>query len=472
MDAPQAESGRGKLGTLDATLLVMGGIIGVGIFFTPAEVAQHVPHTGGFLAMWVLGALVALCGAATFAELGGTFPRSGGWFEFLREIYGPFVAFLFAWVILGVVATGAIAVIASFAGWMIAGLVPAWAGVPWAPFALAVTIVLGMTALVGCGIKVGATVQNLCMILKLVAIAALVVGGIAFFTPGPEIAGAANSTATGAGAVPPGAPAPGGITLAGILAAFLPVFFAFGGWQHLCYVAGEVVDPRRTLPRAILFGVAGVGLTYLLVNVAYERVLGIEDLATTEGFAAEVARRTFGDAGERALRAAMAVSAIGVCAVNVIVTPQILVALSRSGLFFRPFGRLHPRTGAPVRALLVQLVVILGYLVWSHADLFVDYDPDAHVMNPDALASSVVFAEWIFHALTAWGLIRLRRLRPDLPRPYRSFLWPLAPALYLVTAGAVLIGNVATGPWILSGLGLTVCAAGAVVYLPWRRVVG
>ena len=444
-------AGRRKLSLADATLLVMGGIVGVGIFFTPRDVAALVPVPWLFLTMWILGAGIALCGAATFAELGGTFPRSGGWFEFLREIYGPFVAFLFAWMILGVVSTGAIAVIASFGAGTLVGLLPGLAG-PWSEPALGAAIILVLTGITLGGIKLGATFQNLCMLTKLVAIAALVVAGLVFFSPGVPAA-----------EPPPPVAVPESLW-AGAIAATLPVLFSFGGWQQVCYVAGEVEEPSRNVPRAILLGVVGVAVTYLLVNAAYLRVLGTDGLAADPGFAAEVARLSLGERGERALRAAMAVSAIGVCAVNIIVTPGIYVGMARSGLFFKSFGRLHARTGAPVLALCTQAALALAYLGWSHAG--------SETMDTDTLTGSVVFAEWIFHGLVALGLMLLRARRPELPRPYRSLAYPLAPALYLVTATLVVFGNLWASPFARTGIGLGVLLAGALVYRPWRAYLG
>ena len=442
-----------KLSPLDATFLVMGGILGVGIFFTPAQVADLVPHPVAFFGLWLAGSVVAMCGAATFAELGGTFPRTGGWFEFLREIYGPFVAFLFAWVVLGVIVTGAIAVIASFGVSMFLGLF----GVedPRLHLALAATALIALTGLMLFGVKVGATFQNVCMVTKLTAVAALVAAGLAFLGEG---------AAPAAVAVAP----PADVTATALAAASLPVLFAFGGWQHLCSIAEDVRSPQTTVPRAILWGVGGVAVAYLLLNAAAVRGLGMEGLAGERDFAGLVAERAFGQAGARAVRAALAVSALGVCAVNVIVNPAIYVALAKQKLFFARFAHRHPRTGAPVWALGLQLALALVYLTWSHLDAFVEGGAG---MSIDTLTGSVVFAEWIFHGLVAWGLIRLRSRRKDLPRPYRSLAYPLAPALYLAAALAVVVGNLATGPGLQTAIGLSVLAAGAAVYGPWRRLM-
>lgn len=435
-------------------MLVMGGIVGVGIFFTPSQVAQLVPNTWGFFAMWGLAAGIALCGAATFAELGGTFPRNGGWFEFLREIYGPFVSFLFAWVVLGVVSTGAIAVVASFGISMFLGAF----GVEneGLQLALAATLLVALTVLTMFGIRAGARFQNACMVAKLTAIAALVVGGVALFSP--EAATTASAAAAPAAA----------FSWKGMVAASLPVLFAFGGWQHVCYIADEVEEPQKTVPKAILLGVLGVGITYVLANLAYVRVLGIDGLATTDGFAAVVAERALGPSGAQALRAAMGVSAVGLCAVNVIVNPSIYVAMARSGIFFRSFGRVQPRTGAPTFGLLAQLAIALGYLLWAHAGVFFELGEGA--MTIDVLTGSVVFAEWVFHGLVAWGLIRLRARHPELPRPYRSLAFPLAPALYLATALLVVVGNLTSSSGLTTGVGLGVLAAGAALYRPWRSL--
>lgn len=443
-----------ELGLFDATMLVMGGIIGVGIFFTPARVAELVPSGPAFFGMWVFGALVALAGAATFAELGGTFPRYGGWFEFLREIYGPFVAFLFAWVILGVVATGAIAIVASFGAEVLLGL--AGDVNPRVHLAVAAAILCGLTLLAMLGVRVGASFQNLCMLAKLVALGALAVAGLLLLAP----AGGAEATAS--------APASAGSSLGwgSVPAASLSVLFAYGGWQHVCYVGDAVRDPGRVIPKAILLGVSGVGVVYLLINAAYVRVLGIEGLASTQDFAAVVAERILGGSGGKALGLAMGVSAIGLCAVNVIVTPSIFVGLARGGLFFRGFASLNPRTGAPVAALFVQLLLALSYLAWAHSETLLGVSFEG--MNVEKLTGSVVFAEWFFHLLVAYGLIRLRRLRPDLPRPYRSFAFPLAPAVYLVAAACVLLGNLAASRGPETAVGGCVLLAGAAVYPPWR----
>ena len=442
--------GGGRLSTLDATLLVMGGILGVGIFFTPQAVAERVPEAWAFFCVWAFGGAIAVCAAFTFAELGASFPRSGGWFVFLHEIYGRFVAFLFAWVVLFVVSTGATAAMTVFCAEMLHRALPELFPGPGSSGhrAVAAAIVLAVTGVTMCGVRRGALLQNLCMVLKLLAVAALLVAGFTLLEAPADAADAAMDAGASSGSRS---------LLGGMIAALLPVFFSCGGWQMVCYIAPEIRDPARTLPRAIVVGVLGVVLLYLLLNLAFLRGLGLEGVAADTGFAAELARRAFGPAGERWLAAGMAVSALGVVAVTIIASPWIYVAMAREGLFFRSFARLHSRTGAPRLALAVQAAVTLVYLYASGLAFLVD---------------SVVFVEWIFHGLVAMGLILVRRTRPDLPRPFRSPAFPAAPLVYFLAALVVVGGNLWQAELSLKLSGLGTVAVGALVYLPWRARAG
>jgi APA family basic amino acid/polyamine antiporter len=440
-DAREPASERRLLTPFDATMLVMGGIIGVGIFFTPRAVAQAVPATGPFLLLWVVGGLAALSGALTFAELGGTFPRAGGWFVVLREAFGPFVAFLFASVVLCVISTGATAVMMEIFVGNLHGLVPGVgdSGSPSAMAIGAVTIV-AVTLAAAAGSKTGAGVQNAIMLLKLFAILVLCGGAFFLATPAPETAREAAN---------------GGSALRGFFPALLPVLFAIGGWQHVCYLAHQVRDPSRNVPRATVLGVVGVIVVYLLINSAYLRVLGIEGLVEDTRFAARTAEAVFGPIGSRLLQGAIAISALGVCVVTLVAGPWMYVAMAREKLFFARFAEVHPRTGAPLAALAVQAVLCLAWWFLGNAEQAVD---------------AVVLVEWIFHALAAAALLRLRR-RADLPRPFASPLYPLAPLVYLGLAITVVLGNLTRADLRETGIGLGVLAGAALVYPVWRRLV-
>lgn len=449
-----------KLTLLDATLLVMGGIIGVGIFFNPHTIAARVPEPVPYLLLWVFGGLVAIAAGFTFAELGGTFPRAGGWFVYLRAAFGRPLAFVFAWVVLCVQSTGAIASIAKFCASKVRVLVPSWfedasasaaSGGVGGETLVAALLVASVTAVALTGVKRAALVQNACMVTKLLVIAALIVGGLAFVGRGDAPGAAAAESAPTAG---------GGVVLA-----LLPLFYTFGGWQLLGYVAPEIRDPVRNVPRAILLGVLGVVVVYLAVNASYLAVLGIDGLARDADFAQTLSVSAFGQLGAKLLAAGMCVSAFGICVVNIITTPWLYVAMAREGLFFESVGALDPKTGVPRRALLLQAALTCVYLLFTL----------------DFLVDSVVFVEWIFHLLAAAGLLLLRVRQPDLPRPYRSPLYPLAPLVYLAAALVVVGGNLlAPGtrtvnvlgvPIELRVLGLSIVFAGALAYRPWRALV-
>ncbi|MEO0652068.1 MAG: amino acid permease [Planctomycetota bacterium] len=447
-----------ELGTFDATMLVMGGIVGVGIFFTPGTVAGLLPAPGAFLGAWALGGLVALFGALTFAELGANIPAAGGWFVYLVRAFGRLPGFLFAWTILGVVSSGAIAVIASFCATQVASLT-AWVGEDGSPSHLVfgVGVIVGLTGIALCGIRLGATVQSAVMVLKLTAILALGVAGLAVGL------GASSSPVVSTAAVPD---APPGL-LAGLAAAALPVFFSYGGWQNLCYAADRVRDPRRTLPRAILWGVLGSVGVYLAVNGGYLAAFGTAELAQRPDFAAALAERVLGPPGRAALQAAMAVSALGVCAVTILLTPGIYVAMAREGLFFAPYGRLVGARGVPVAALLTQGAVALGYLAWSESDAWLGTSSgEVGGMDFETLTGSVVFAEWIFHAAVAGALLRLRRR--DGFEPLRGRLARIAPIGYLLAALGVVAGNLAATSGLQVTVGLTAVGAGVVAFGVWQ----
>lgn len=438
-----------KLTQFDATMLVMGGIIGVGIFFKPPDVATWVPETWAYFTMWGLGALAALAGAMTFAELAGTFPRTGGWYVYLREGFGSMVAFLFAWVVLLVVSTGACAGVADFFALRVGDLTGIDVGAqdappPWSRRLIAASVVLVITGVAMRGVKTGAVFQNLCMLAKLLAIGILVLVGLAFFQD-PPLDTKLDPEKLKSGSL--------GVRMIG---ATLPVLFTYGGWQLLSYIAPQVEDPQRTLPRAIVVGVAGVGVVYLLFNAAYVRVLGMGGILSGNA-ASKLAVATLGDVGGQFLTAAMAISALGFLVATLIATPGIYVAMAREGLFFEAVGRSHARTGAPAVALTIQAGITLGYIL-LHSSLEKD------------LANSVVFAEWIFHGLVAAALLWVRAKQTGLERPFRSPLYPLFPTIYLILATAVVVGNLATNEWKVIRIGLIVLAVGALVYAPWRRV--
>jgi len=424
-----------RLGFFSATMLVIGGIIGSGIFLNPAVVAARVQTSGLTLAVWGLGAVVALMGALVFAELGGRRPRAGGGYAYLREAFGPLPGFLYAWALLLVIATGAAAAVAmTFAGYAVAllGIGPA-AQRPMAAGALVFLTLLNIV-----GVRPAAWSQNIFTVLKLLAIAILV-GAALLAAPAPVATVAAVR--------------PEGSLLLLIGAALVPVLFAFGGWQQTNFVAEEMINPERNLPRALILGVGVVAVTYLLVNVAYLKALGVTGLATSIAPAADTMAGVAGDAGRTLIALGIVASTFGFLNLVVLVSPRVYQAMARDGLFFESFARLHPTWRTPVTAIVFQGTWAVILLYSGTYGQLLDY---------------VVFADWIFFGLTAATLFVLRRRDGERPVPFRVPLHPVTTVLFILAAIYVVVGSITSNPGnAMIGSGLLL--AGVPVFLYWRR---
>jgi APA family basic amino acid/polyamine antiporter len=438
VDAPApAPALRRELGLASASLLVVGGIIGSGIFFTPAEVGRALPTSAWILGVWAAGGLVALAGALTFAELGAMLPEAGGPYVYIREAFGPLVAFLHGWMILLLIASGAIAAVAlSFAGYL-ARFVPI--GGVGGPLGVAAITIAAVTLTNVLGVKPGTFAANVFTVSKIAALTALIVAALAI-TPLP-LAGPASA---------PPAPPP---LLNGLSAAFVAVLFTIGGWQQTNMVAGEIRDPARTLPRALMLGIAIVIVIYVGANLAYLHALGRDGLASSSAVAADTAQRVLGPAGATAITVAAMLSIFGFVNVALLANARVLYALGRDGALFPAAARVHPRFGSPHVALLLLGGWSIVLLVATGGSL-------------GALLSGVVFADWVFFGLAAAAVFRLRRLRPDVVRPYRVAGYPWLPATFVACA----VGGVAAS-WVaeprMSLAGTAMLAAGVVLYW-WR----
>jgi APA family basic amino acid/polyamine antiporter len=438
VDAPApAPALRRELGLASASLLVVGGIIGSGIFFTPAEVGRALPTSAWILGVWAAGGLVALAGALTFAELGAMLPEAGGPYVYIREAFGPLVAFLHGWMILLLIASGAIAAVAlSFAGYL-ARFVPI--GGVGGPLGVAAITIAAVTLTNVLGVKPGTFAANVFTVSKIAALTALIVAALAI-TPLP-LAGPASA---------PPAPPP---LLNGLSAAFVAVLFTIGGWQQTNMVAGEIRDPARTLPRALMLGIAIVIVIYVGANLAYLHALGRDGLASSSAVAADTAQRVLGPAGATAITVAAMLSIFGFVNVALLANARVLYALGRDGALFPAAARVHPRFGSPHVALLLLGGWSIVLLVATGGSL-------------GALLSGVVFADWVFFGLAAAAVFRLRRLRPDVVRPYRVAGYPWLPATFVACA----VGGVAAS-WVaeprMSLAGTAMLAAGVVLYR-WR----
>jgi len=423
------------LGLFSATMMVIGGIIGSGIFLNPSVVAARMGSREGTLLVWLLGAVIALLGAFVFAELGRRRPLAGGGYAYLREAFGPLAGFLYGWALLLIMATGAIAAVAmTFAGY--ATDLFGWpaARQPW----LAAGAIVFLTGLNVVGVKPAAWTQNLFTVLKLLAIAVLVVAALA---------APANPVQADAVVADPGP------MLLAVGAALVPVLFAFGGWQQTNFIAEELRDPERDLPRALVLGVLGVVVAYLLVNVAYLRVLGPAGLAASSAPAAETMAGIAGDGGRRLIAAGIVASTFGFLNLVILVSPRVYQAMARDGLFFASFATLHPTWRTPVAAIMVQGAWAIMLLFSGTYGALLDY---------------VVFADWIFFGLTAATLFVLRRRDGDRVVSSLVPLHPWTTLAFVAAAAYVVLGSLMSNPGnALRGGGLLLL--GIPVFLYWRR---
>jgi APA family basic amino acid/polyamine antiporter len=422
-----------RLGLFSGTMAVIGGIIGGGIFRTPAAVAERVGSGGMILAVWIAGGVVALAGALCFGELGQRRPRAGGGYVYLRETWGPLPAFLYGWALLLVIASGAIAAIAvTFADYTLAltGLSRRFA------LPLAVAAIVFVSGVNYFGVRPGAVLQNLFTLLKLLALAVLVIAGLAAGLP-PT------------GPAPPAAPSAFG-------AALVPVLFTYGGWQQTNFLAEEMVNPERDLPRALLLGVAVVIATYLLANLAYLEVLGPAGLAASTAPAADAMRRAIGPAGGTLISAGVAVSTFGFLNLVVLVTPRVFQAMAADRLFFPWLARLHPVHRTPAAAIGLQALWASALALSGSFSQLVDY---------------VAFADWVFFGLTVAGLFVYRRRDRAAGTPSGAFRvpgYPWTPALFVAASIFVVVSSVMATPRnALIGTGLL--ALGVPVFWYWSR---
>jgi len=459
------------LGPFDATMVVVGGIIGAGIFINPYIVAQRLDTSALVLAAWIAGGVVALCGALTFAELGSLRPEAGGHYAYLRDAYHPLAGFMYGWGLLLIIESGAIAAVAiTFAQYALR--LVGNEGAATVPLAIAAIVVV--TVVNYFGVKPGSRLLNVFVVLKVAALVALIVAGLfmpaAEPTVGDQVSSAVGSVVGGAaevgnaigGAVGLQEPEPEpGIPLFIIAfgAALIPVMFSYGGWQNANYVAEEIKDPQRNVPRALIIGTSIVVATYVFVNFVYLQALGHEGLANTLTPAADTARQVFGPAGDRFIAAAIAISTFGFLDLTVLAPTRVYYAMARDGVFFGSVAKLHPKYQTPSLAIAIQSVWAIGLaLTGSYAQL-IDY---------------VVFADWIFFGAAAASLFVFRKKFPLAGRPagtFKTIGYPIVPGV-MVAAAVLIIASVLWSSPVQSGMGLVLLATGVPAFLYWSRKKG
>jgi len=418
-----------RIGLFEATLVVMGGIVGSGIFVNPSVVAQHVHSAPLILGAWVVGGVVALVGAFIYAELSERMPAVGGQYAYLREAFHPLVAFLCGWALLLVINAGGVAAVAvTFARYALE-----LTGAPIGETALAIVTIVGLAAINCLGVRSGSLVQGVLMVLKVGALVALIVLGWLFHRPPPSAVAAP----------PDGLLAFGG--------AMVPVLFAYGGWQTTCFIASEVRDPRRTMPRALVAGVVTVIVLYVGVSWVCLAGLGPAGLAATETPASALMRRTLGQRGATFIALGIAVSTLGFLSQSLLTMPRVYFAMATDVLFFRSVARVSRRTHAPVVAILVLAATSTAVALSGRYDQILGY---------------VVFADWVFFGLSAASLfvLRRRRIGGDLSAirfPVPGHPWTTGG--FVLVSALVVLSTVRAYP-TNTAIGLAVLLAGLPAY--------
>ncbi|HEV2177465.1 MAG TPA: amino acid permease [Terriglobia bacterium] len=424
-----------------STAIVIGIMIGSAIFIVPAEITRETGGEGAALAVWVVAGALSLFGALSFAELAAMLPQAGGQYVYLREAYGPLVSFLCGWVFFLAVQSGSISAVAVGFSQYLADFLPL---TPLEQKLAASGAIVLLTAVNYRGVQEGGAVQSILTGLKVGAMVTLVALGYILVKGPPAESAPVSRLATATGA-------------AGYLASFgvamVAALWAYDGWNNVTFAAGEVKRPERNLPLALIFGTAAVVLIYLGLNLVYYHVLALNEIAGSPRVAADAAVRIFGHAGSHLVTLAIIIAMFGSVNGMVLAGARIYYAMAQDGLFFRWCGAVHPRFRTPHLSLLFQAawaILLVG------------------VGRYDQLFTYVIFAAWVFYALTALAVVILRRTRPDLPRPYRVHGYPWVPVIFVLAAALFIANTLAQKP-LEAGVGCLIVALGIPVYFIWRR---
>jgi APA family basic amino acid/polyamine antiporter len=427
-----------RLTLFDGTALLVGSVIGSGIFVVPSLIAQRIPEPGMVIAVWIFSGLLVLCGALTLAELGAMLPQSGGLYVYMREAYGPFWAFLYGWTIMLVAIPGSIAALTSAFLLYLNLFIPMSVGVEKT---VGIGILIGLALINARGAKQGAGVQNLFTILKvgglvvLILLAAITLrGDVANFQPlFPEHASAGLLTAIGL--------------------SMISTLFAYDGWQFVSFVAGEIRDPERNVPRSIFVGVFVVIAVYVTANLAYIYVLGQPRIAASPRVASDAMSAMIGPVGATFIALTILCSTFGAISANVLAGPRVFFAMARDGVFFPALARIHPRYQTPANS-------IWALSLWAGVlTLTGGYE---HLITMSG------FANFIFFTMVVLSVVVLRRKHPEWQRPYRVLGYPITVILFVIVSTAFIFNTLFGAPRSsLMGLGLLLL--GVPFYLRARR---
>lgn len=405
-----------RLSLYGLTMIAIGSCIGSGIFVTADKIVQAVPHHGWVLVVWAIGGLIALTGALTFAELGAMFPKAGGVYVFIKEAYGELAGFLYGWVILLVINTGALAALSlTFAEYM-AFFFPL---TDLYKTILAIVLIIFLTGINMIGVNISQIFAQLFTGLKLLAILAIIIIGIVYFDNANIQLNLSPMSDT-----PPN-------LAGGLLLALIGVLWSFGGWHHASYLAGETINAQRTVPRAMIYGTVIVTITYVLVNLAYMLLLPLDTIEGT--------RKVAGDAiasvipyGGQIMAIGIAISIFGTIGIYTMTAPRIYFAMANDKIFFKQLSYIHPRFKTPVNAMGIQAIwAIILLLFWGTFHDLITY---------------VTFIDIVFMTLAGVSVFLFRKTKKGLDRPYKTWGYPITPLVFVLISTAFIINTLIERP--------------------------
>jgi len=422
-----------RLGLIDATLIVVGIVIGSGIFLLPNLIARSLPSAAAIIGVWVAAGILSYFGALAYAELGAMMPDTGGQYVYLREAYGEGCAFLCGWVFALAAVPGGIAFLAVGFAIYLDHFIPLSAGMRTV---VALALVCGLSLINAIGVREGVWVQRIFTLLKIAGLALVI--GAAVFAPAAVGAKSAELPA---------------LSYAGFGIAMAACLMAYNGWSYVSFVAGEVKSPGRNLPASLALGMGVVMALYVSANLAYLHVMTIPEIAATERVGAAVAERVLGPSGAAALSMVVLLSIVGAINGCILTGARIPFAQARDGLFFASFGKIHPRFETPAFAIAMQaLWTCLLIVTGSYA----------------SLSSYTIISAWIFYTMSVAAVWVLRRKKPDAPRPYRMLGYPATLWLFIAVSVWFLVDALVNQPQV-SLIALALAAAGIPAYFLWRR---
>jgi APA family basic amino acid/polyamine antiporter len=425
------------LGLVETSSIVVGIMIGTAIFIVPSDILRGVGSPRAALAVWVVGGLISLFGALSFAELAAMMPQAGGQYVYLREAYGPLVSFLCGWAFFLAGQTGGISALAVGFAVYLNEFLPLS---PWGQKSAAAASILVFTIINYLGVREGGRTQSLLTGMKVAAIAVLILLGYILVHGSPPS--------------PHELPKPtGGNFLAAFGVGMVAAFWAYEGWNNCTFAAGEVARPERNLPLALILGVSGVMAIYLGLNLVYTHVLPIDEIARSSRVGADAAVRMLGRTGSQLVSLLIIVSTLGSLNGSILSAPRVYYAMAKDGIFFRWCSAVHSRFRTPHAALLLQGIWAILLVAWGSYDQLFTY---------------AVFASWMFYALTALAVIVLRRKLPNLARPYRVWGYPVVPLTFVLGATWFVANTLIQKP-LEAGFGTLMVLTGIPVYYVWRR---